>query len=167
MVKKTGSLTGTSLIALTILLLTVSVVMMVLDYQGKILSVRNIIQQNFSIPLKIASTWPADLGQNISDYFSNKKNLLAGNNKLKQEVTWLKANLANQTVLEAENRRLKSLFQSTANQLRPVMIAELLDSQIDAKKHQIEINKGADDKVFKEQIVINDNAVVGQDTAST
>lgn len=160
--KPSGS--GTGLIGITILLLIVSIVMMVFDFQGKIPTLRNLIQQNYSIPIKTAASWPADLQAGIDEYFSSKKDLLADNAKLKQEVKWLKAALANQTVLEAEHRRLKSLFESTATHTQPVMIAEVLDSQIDANKHQIEISKGTKQAVFEGQIAIDENGVVGQVT---
>ncbi len=157
----------TALIGLTIVLLVCSVVMMVFDYRGKIPVVREAIQQGFSVPFKTAASWPQDLHASIDQYLTNQKLLLEENDKLKKEIRWLKANLANQTVLEAEYRRLKNLFESTATHSRPVMIAEVLDSQIDANKHQIEINKGKENEVFQGQIVIDENGVVGQVTQLT
>lgn len=168
MVKKSlaGS-SGTGLIALMILLLISCVVLMVLDYQGRVTGVRNIAQNYISIPIKTSASWPTHLGDNISDYFEDKADLQEENAKLKQELLWLKANLANQTVLEAEYRRLKLLFDSTATYTRPVMIAEVLDSQIDANKHQIEITKGMSDSAFEGQIAIDEKGLVGQITALT
>lgn len=161
-VKNIAEPSGTALIGLTILLLISSVSLMVFDYQGKIPTLRNLIQHNLSIPFKTAASWPKDLQMGINEYFTHHQTLLEENQKLKKEVRWLKANLANKTVLEAEHRRLKSLFESTATHTRPVMIAEVLDSQIDANKHQIEINKGTQHDGFKGQIVIDENGVVGQ-----
>ncbi len=157
----------TALIGQTNVLLVCSVVMMIFDYQGKIPMVRETIQQGVSVPFKTAASWPQDLHLSIEQYFTSQKSLLEENDKLKKEIRWLKANLANQTVLEAEYRRLKNLFESTATHSRPVMIAEVLDSQIDANKHQIEINKGKENEVFQGQIVIDENGVVGQVTQLT
>lgn len=162
MTKQPSASSQTTLIGLTLLLLVCSVVMMVFDYKGKMPILRDIIQQNLSIPFKTAASWPQDLQASIGEYFTSQKILLEENNKLKKEIKWLKANLANQTVLEAEYRRLKSLFESTATHARPVMIAEVLDSQIDANKHQIEINKGDENEVFQGQIAIDEHGVVGQ-----
>ncbi len=167
MVTKPRTSSQTALIGLTIILLVCSVVMMVFDYRGKIPVVRESIQQGFSVPVKTAASWPQDLHASIDQYLTSQKSLLAENDKLKKEIRWLKANLANQTVLEAEYRRLKNLFDSTATHSRPVMIAEVLDSQIDANKHQIEINKGKKNEVFQGQIVIDENGVVGQVTHLT
>ncbi|PID67017.1 MAG: rod shape-determining protein MreC [Gammaproteobacteria bacterium] len=164
---RASSQSQTALIALTILLLVCSVVTMVFDYRGKIPAIREVIQQNLSIPFKTAASWPQELQTGVSQYFASQKKLLAENAKLKKDIRWLKANLANQTVLEAEYRRLKNLFESTATHSRPVMIAEVLDSQIDANKHQIEINKGTANEVFPGQIVIDENGVVGQVTQLT
>lgn len=167
MVKKPLSSTGTGLIALMILLVVLCVVIMVLDYQGRIATVRNVIQTNVSIPVKTAASWPSHLTTNISRYFEEKSALQQENAKLKEENLWLKANLANQTVLEAEHRRLKLLFDSTATHTRPVMIAEVLDSQIDANKHQIEITKGVGGSAFEGQVAIDEGGLVGQITALT
>lgn len=157
----------TGLIALTVLLVACSIVLMVFDYRGKLPVLRNTVQQVLSVPFKTAAAWPGELQTNVSQYFTERKQLQTENAKLKKEIMWLKANLANQTVLEAEHRRLKSLFESTATHSRPVMIAELLDSQIDANKHQIEINKGQQNDVFEGQVVIDENGVVGQVTGLT
>lgn len=165
MVKKSATTTGSGLIALTIGLVVLSIVTMVFDYRGKIPVVRNTVQRYLSLPIKTASAWPADVQRNIADFFTGREALQEENRQLKKEVAWLKANLANQTVLEAEHRRLKRLFESTAAHTRPVMIAEVLDSYIDANKHHIEINKGLSAQVFEGQVVIDENGVVGQVTA--
>lgn len=140
---------------------------MVFDAQGRIPGVRNGIQNVLSIPIKTAASWPKSLQKNTAEFFRSRSELREENTKLRQEIAWLKANLANQTVLEAEHRRLKSLFESTATHTRPVMIAEVLDSLIDANKHHIEINKGTQDKAYEGQVVIDENGVVGQVTAVT
>ncbi len=167
MVKKPVQTTGSGLIAITMLLIVVAIGLMVLDYRGQIPVVRDNLQTYLSLPIKRASSWPESLSRSIGNTFAEHRQLRAENEALKREVAWLKANLANQTVLEAEYRRLKNLFQSTANSTRPVMIAEVLDSHIDASKHQIEINKGLNAKVFEGQVVIDENGVVGQVTSVT
>lgn len=164
MVKKPITTTSSGLIALTIALIVLSIVTMVFDYRGSIPTLRNVLQSNLSVPIKKASAWPESVTHNIGTFFTDRDRLETENTRLKREVAWLKANLANQTVLEAEYRRLKSLFDSTAVSTRPVMIAEVIDSQIDANKHQIEINKGRRADVFEGQVVIDENGVVGQVT---
>lgn len=167
MVKKPLNHSSTGLIAVMILLVIFCIALMILDYQGRVAGIRNFIQSNVSTPIKTAASWPSHLGDNISGYFDDKSALQAENAKLKEEIIWLKANLANQTVLEAEHRRLKLLFEATATHTRPVMVAEVLDSQIDANKHQIEITKGASDSAFLGQVAIDESGLVGQITALT
>lgn len=165
--KKPANATGSGLIAVTILLIVASIVCMVFDYRGRLPWVRDTVQMYFSSPIKSASSWPQGLNTTIMAFFTERSQLHEENQRLKREVVWLKANLANQTVLEAEYRRLKRLFESTATRSRPVIIAEVLDSQIDASKHQIEINKGKATAVFEGQVVIDENGVVGQVTSAT
>lgn len=137
---------------------------MVFDYRGKIPIVRDSLQTYLSLPIKSASSWPGDIQQSLSSFFIEREQLQTENAALKREVASLKALIAHQTIREAEYRRLKNLFESTATRTQPVMIAELIDSQIDANKHQIEINKGSRDAVFEGQVVIDENGVVGQVT---
>lgn len=163
--KPANTTTGSVLILLMIVSVVLAIVMMVADYRGRIPQLRAAVQQYFSIPIKRAAAMPGSLGDGVATFFASKTQLQDENAKLKQQIVWLEANLANQTVLQAEYRRLKSLFESTATHTRPVMIAEVLDSFIDANKHQIEINKGSLDKAFVGQIAIDQRGVVGQITA--
>lgn len=158
---------GSMLIVQTIVLITLSIACMVFDARKEIPSVRENIQTYISLPIKSASDWPKDLQKEIASFFIDRTKLTQDNEQLRRKVAWLKANLANQTVLEADYRRLKSLFESTALRSRPMMIAEVLDSQIDANKHQIEINKGHLAEVFEGQAVIDEHGVVGQVTQVT
>lgn len=166
--KKTTSTSSTiTLAATTLLLVVLGITLMVFDFQKKAGFLRNSLQTTLTIPIKTAAAWPAGVKQTISNYLINQKALQQENTELKEKVVWLQANLANQTVLEAEYRRLKKLFESTATYTRPVMIAEVLDSQIDANKHQIEINKGTLSGAYDGQTIIDESGVVGQITALT
>jgi len=148
----------------TIFLLTIGILLMVWDYRGQLPYLRSSLQNYVSIPIKTLSDWPTDLKNNISVFFVQQSALRTENEKLKKKVLWLKANLANQTVLEAEHRRLEQLLQSTVAETRPVMIAQVVDSYISASKQQIEVNKGRINNVFEGQVVIDANGVVGQVT---
>lgn len=158
---------GTGLIILTMLLIVFCIVLMVFDYQARIPRLRNSLQTAVVLPIKQASRWPQLLTQQMDNAFTGREALQEENNRLKREITWLKASLANQSVLEAEYRRLTRLFESSANSMRPVMIAEVLDSHINASKHEIEINKGKQQDVFEGQVVIDENGLVGQVTRLT
>lgn len=166
--KQTNTTTATiTLAATTLLLVVLGITLMVFDFQKRIHFLRNGLQTTLTIPIKTAAAWPASVKQTISDYLADQKQLQEENAELKEKITWLQANLANQTVLEAEYRRLKKLFESTATYTRPVMIAEVLDSQIDANKHQIEINKGSLSGAYDGQTIIDESGVVGQITSLT
>lgn len=165
MANNATSSTGLGLIGLTILLLVLSVFTMIFDYQKKIPGLRNLIQDSFATPLKMAASWPHQLQGDIGSFFIDKKILEDENKNLKKQIIWLKAGLANQTVLEAELRRLKHLFDSNIIQTKPVLLAEVIDSQIDANKHQIEISKGLSNQLSEGQVATDENGVVGQITA--
>lgn len=166
--QKTNRTTSTiTLAATTLLLVVIGITVMVFDFQKRVDFLRNGLQTLVTIPVKTAAAWPTDMIKSINVYLVEHKQLQEENIALKEKVVWLQANLANQTVLEAKYRRLKKLFESTATYTRPVMIAEVLDSQIDANKHQIEINKGELAGAYDGQTVIDEGGVVGQITALT
>lgn len=153
---------GKRYIAYTIFLVSLSIVLVVLDHQGRLPMLRHYIQLSITTPIKELANWPGNTVRYAGDFMNNQTVLIQENQEKDKEIAWLKASLANQSVLEAENRRLKLLFESTAEHTRPVSIAEVVDSYIDATRHEIEINKGFEHGTFIGQIVIDENGVLGQ-----
>lgn len=149
-------------IAYTIFLLALSILSLVLDHQGYLSKPRHYIQLTVTTPIKEIADWPGNSINYFDIFFTKQTSLIRENQEKDKEIAWLKASLADKTVLEAENRRLKLLFESTATHTRPVSIAEVVDSYIDSTRHEIEINKGSEHGTFVGQIVIDENGVLGQ-----
>ncbi len=153
-----------SSILLFLFCLTVSSVVIVLDAKELLQKPKNAVRENIVTPIKKATKLPSIIGNAFSNLFQNQDDLSAQIDAKDKEIVWLKATLSNLTVLEAENRRLKLLLESSTKQTIPVSIAEVIDSHIDASKHNIEISEGSENKVFIGQIAIDENGVLGQIT---
>lgn len=95
----------------------------------------------------------------------NRNQILLDNAKaLETENEELRAQVQLMGHYQAENRRLRMLMDSVGNVTEPVMIAELLDTDIEGYRETITINKGSEDGVYPQQAVIDPYGLVGQVT---
>lgn len=88
--------------------------------------------------------------------------LLDENARLREKQVFLNAQLQKLIVLEAENRRLRSLLESAVNAPERVLIAELLAVDFDPYRHHILINRGRQHGVHVGQPVLDQHGVIGQ-----
>ncbi|MFO7639816.1 MAG: rod shape-determining protein MreC [Candidatus Competibacteraceae bacterium] len=88
--------------------------------------------------------------------------LLDENARLREKQVFLNAQLQKLIVLEAENRRLRSLLESVVNAPERVLIAELLAVDFDPYRHHILINRGRQHGVYVGQPVLDQHGVIGQ-----
>jgi rod shape-determining protein MreC len=88
--------------------------------------------------------------------------LLDENARLREKQVFLNAQLQKLIVLEAENRRLRSLLESVVNAPERVLIAELLAVDFDPYRHHILINRGRQHGVRVGQPVLDQHGVIGQ-----
>lgn len=151
-------------VLLTLGLMVLSGVIFMQDQQNRFDDIKNDLNNAIVRPIKSSAKWPARFVSSIKDLSHDKAALLEEVRRQKSEITRLRAHLSNINTMAAENRRLKSLLESSAQFSRPVSISEVTDSLIDANRHQISLNKGAEQGVFVGQIVIDENGIVGQVT---
>lgn len=97
--------------------------------------------------------------------FQHDRLLLENAQSLKLENEELRAQVQLMGHYQAENRRLRMLMDSVGNVTEPVMVAELLDADIEGYRETLMINKGYDDGVYLQQAVIDPFGLVGQVTA--
>ncbi|HEX4896639.1 MAG TPA: rod shape-determining protein MreC [Solimonas sp.] len=84
------------------------------------------------------------------------------NHALKAHQLVLEARLQKLEALEAENRRIRELLASAANLEDQVLIAEIIDLNQDPYRHQITLNKGTRDGVYRGQALVDAHGVMGQ-----
>jgi rod shape-determining protein MreC len=109
--------------------------------------------------------WVAQAPQNLAqlgDAFQPRDDLLAENRQLKQHQIELDARLLKLESLEAENERIRALLSSAASLPDRVLISEVMATSQDPYRHQIVLNRGERDGVYKGQALIDANGVMGQ-----
>ncbi|TCK19234.1 rod shape-determining protein MreC [Thiogranum longum] len=108
-----------------------------------------------------------DLPGNTIDWFreslSTRRQLQEENFSLRKQQQVLNTQLQKLEALEAENRHLRALLDSSFQVgERPMLIAALLSVDMDPYRHQIEINKGSLDNLFEGQPLLDSRGIMGQ-----
>lgn len=98
----------------------------------------------------------------IGDNFESRHQLMTENQALKQRQLVLDAQLLRMRALEAENRRLRALLSSSTAIEHRVLVAEIDETSQDPYRHQILINKGSRDGVYRGQALVDAYGVLGQ-----
>ena len=113
-------------------------------------------------PLQLAIHVPIRASEWLSEQLSTRRTILAENALLREERFRLHTRLAKFDALEAENRRLRNLLDSSRNFDERVLVAELISVDMDPFSRRIVLDKGARDGVSAGQILIGFNGVMGQ-----
>ncbi|WPL19926.1 Rod shape-determining protein MreC [Thiorhodovibrio winogradskyi] len=113
-------------------------------------------------PLHFLAALPARIAQNLETQVASKTRLHAENDRLHRENLMLRARLQRFASLESENERLRNLLGSAFKVGERVLIAELLQVDLDPYRQQVLVDKGALSGVFVGQPVLDANAVMGQ-----
>ena len=111
--------------------------------------------------------WLVDLPETSSEWFreslSTRRELQEENASLRTQQLMLNTQLQKLESLEAENRRLRALLDSSFQVgNRHMLIAGLLSVDMDPYRHQIEVNKGSLDHLFEGQPLLDSQGVMGQ-----
>ena len=114
------------------------------------------------LPLQLAVNAPFEAAHWASETLASRRSLLENNTRLRQERLLIEARLGRFADLEAENRRLRDLLDSSTRVAERVLIAEVLAVDMDPFSHKLLLSKGSRDGVFLGQPLIDANGVMGQ-----
>ena len=109
--------------------------------------------------------WLAGLPQMVASgvqHLRSRESLLAENRELRNTQLAQEAKLLRLASLEAENQRIRELLASSSALSDRVLIAEILSTSQDPYRHQIVLNKGARDGVYRGQALVDASGVMGQ-----
>jgi rod shape-determining protein MreC len=139
-----------------------SVVMMTLDHRGSRLEgVRNVLSSAL-YPVQYAVDLPIQAGRWMHQNWASRDAVLAENARLRRRTLVLESRMTRLNELEAENRRLRSLLNSSNKVSERVLIGEVLAVDMDPFSQQITLNKGKQEGVFEGQSVVDANGIMGQ-----
>lgn len=113
-------------------------------------------------PLQLLAALPTRFARDLGSQVASREELRAENERLHRENLTLRARLQRFASLESENERLRNLLGSAFKVGERVLIAELLQVDLDPYRQQVLIDKGALSGVFVGQPVLDANAVMGQ-----
>src|SRR5690606_37340885 len=152
----------TSLGVRFLLLAIAACALMVVDHRtSRLESVREVF--SFVVyPVQMLVDAPASAWRWATTTLAERRALLAENEHLKREQLHANAKLQRLEALEAENRRLRELLDSTARLADRVLVAEILAVDLDPYRQRFNVNRGAMDGAYVGQALLDANGIVGQ-----
>lgn len=153
---------GPSITTRAVVTAVLSLLLMVMDHRNHHLeSVRSVLAV-IIYPLHYTASLPVVVIDWASETFATRERLLRENRELREANLKLSGRLQQLSTLEAENRRLRDLFDASLEVGDQILIAELIAIDLDPYKQQVLINRGSSSGVFEGQPVLDANAVMGQ-----
>ena len=155
-------LQGPSVTLRTLALVIASIGLMTLDHrQGQMETVRNTLSYVL-YPLQYTIDLPIRLYHWSDETLSTHQTLLDEKRRLEDLHLQHRVRLQKLDILEKENFRLRELLSATPKIGEEVLIAEIINVDVDPYRQLTIINKGTNDKVYISQPVIDAEGIIGQ-----
>jgi rod shape-determining protein MreC len=98
----------------------------------------------------------------LTGSFADRSRLRRENLELSTRLRLANLQLQRFAALEDENRRLRDMRENTAGVAERVLVASILNVDLDPFRHRVLLDKGARDGVFKGQAVLDGEGIFGQ-----
>ena len=155
-------LRGPSVTLRMIILVILSIILMTADHRWQHLdTVRNTLSY-LLFPVEYVVDLPIRLYYWGQQNLSSHQTLLRENRDLKDMQLQSRVQLQKLDILEKENERLRRLLSATPKTPEDHLITEIVAVDVDPYRHFIVLNKGAKDRVYKGQPIIDAHGVMGQ-----
>ena len=119
------------------------------------------------VPVLYVAESPDRATQAVVEFFSTRVRLMRRNAELERRLLLLGAETARNHALQAENDRLRELFNSRTRLPDDVLVAELIAVISDPTRQEIILDKGTENGVAEGQAVIDSGGVFGQVVETT
>jgi rod shape-determining protein MreC len=113
-------------------------------------------------PMQRAVDFPFRATDWVTGSFADRSRLRQDNLALTARLRLANLQLQRFAVLEEENRRLREMRANTAGIAEKVLVASILNVDLDPFRHRVLLDKGAADGVFKDQAVLDGDGIFGQ-----
>lgn len=139
-----------------------SVLFMVLDQRSVYFHQAQTYLSVVSVPFQYAVNGPIQLIEWISDSLTTDHEILEENAKLRAQQLLLQAKLQRMIAVENENSQLRALLQSSPHVGGKFTVAQLLAVNMDPFVQKVILDKGANEKIYIGQPVLDAYGVMGQ-----
>jgi rod shape-determining protein MreC len=153
---------GPPLTAYFLTLAAISVGLMVADQRYRQI---DRIRETLSMavyPVQRAVDFPFRATDWVTGSFADRSRLRQENLELTARLRLANLQLQRFAVLEEENRRLRDMRENTSGIAEKVLVASILNVDLDPFRHRVLLDKGAGDGVFKGQAVLDGEGIFGQ-----
>ena len=113
-------------------------------------------------PVQAAVDLPFRAWDWVSGSFADRSRLRRENLELTARLRLANLQLQRFAALEDENRRLRDMRENSAGVAERVLVASILNVDLDPFRHRVLVDKGAADGVFKGQAVLDADGIFGQ-----
>jgi rod shape-determining protein MreC len=113
-------------------------------------------------PLQAAVDLPFRAWDWLTGSFADRSRLRRENMELTGRLRLANLQLQRFAALEDENRRLRDMRENSAGIADRVLVASILNVDLDPFRHRVVVDKGASDGVFKGQAVLDAEGIFGQ-----
>ena len=139
-----------------------SVAMIVLDYRDSRLSPIRTALSIVLHPVQVVVDVPFRTGNYVVDFFKDHHQMLEENRKLNTLVGIYAARNQKYHSIAQENIRFRQQLNATPAVQERYMLSEILSVSGDAHRETVTIDKGAEDGVYRGQVVLAGNSIYGQ-----
>jgi rod shape-determining protein MreC len=113
-------------------------------------------------PVQVAVDLPSRAWDWVSGSFADRSRLRQQNLELTARLRLANLQLQRFAALEDENRRLRDMRENSAGVADRVLVASIMNVDLDPFRHRVLLDKGARDGVFKGQAVLDADGIFGQ-----
>lgn len=115
-------------------------------------------------PIQYLVDLPIDIASWSSEHLVTRQTLIEENQRMREQQLMLESRLQRFAVLEAENRRLRELLESSLKLEQKVLVAGLLAVELQPFRRQIVIDKGRRQGAYSGQPIADARGIMGQIT---
>jgi rod shape-determining protein MreC len=115
-------------------------------------------------PVQVAVDFPFRAKNYVSGSFADRSHLRQENLQLTARLRLANLQLQRFAALEDENRRLRDMRENTSGIAERVLVASIMNVDLDPFRKRVLLDKGAKDGVFRGQAVLDGEGIFGQVT---
>ena len=147
--------------------LALAEVLIVLDHRGGWLAQARRQVTLLVQPLWMVAGWPGQVVDRVREDAGTLAQLTAENRRLRNDLMLNQARMARLATLAADNARLRGLLEASQSGNLDVVLAPVLDIDLDPARQRLVLNAGSRERVQVGQNVIDANGLLGQVIAVT